>query len=105
MTLAERRAVALEELSRREPPARQRYPGETQPSGDMPDNPWQADAYFAERHRLDALDDCEPDWTDNDPANHPTAPSPCSVADLGGQLGPQHWGRHITDIHHDGNYL
>ncbi|WP_237313825.1 hypothetical protein [Streptomyces sp. AMCC400023] len=49
MSLDERRAAALTALGRRTPPARQRYPGETQPSGDMPDDPWQAEAYLAER--------------------------------------------------------
>ena len=52
MNLAERRAAALTALARREPPAQQRYPGETQPSGDMPDDPWQAEAYLAERDCL-----------------------------------------------------
>lgn len=45
----ERRAAALRALSRRTPPPVQRYPGETRPSGDMPEDPWRAEAYFAER--------------------------------------------------------
>lgn len=55
--LADRRTAALNALAQRTPPAQQRYPGETQPSGDMPDNPWQAAAYSAAR---DCLDDEEP---------------------------------------------
>lgn len=58
MSLADRRTAALNALTRRQPPARQqRYPGETQPSGDLPDDPWQAEAYLA-AHRW--LDDEEP---------------------------------------------
>lgn len=47
MSLADRRTAALNVLARRQPPAGQRYPGETQPSGDLPDDPWQAEAYLA----------------------------------------------------------
>jgi len=57
MSLADRRTTALNALARRTPPAQQRYPGETQPSGDLPDDPWQAEAYLAAR---DCLDDEEP---------------------------------------------
>jgi hypothetical protein len=57
MSLADRRTAALNALARRTPPAQQRYPGETQPSGDMPDDPWQAEAYLAAR---DCLDDEDP---------------------------------------------
>jgi hypothetical protein len=46
MSLADRRTAALTTLARRTPPA-QRYPGETQPSGDLPDDPRQAEAYLA----------------------------------------------------------
>lgn len=48
-TLDDRRAAALTALRRRTPPPAQRYPGETRPSGDMPEDPWEAEAYFAER--------------------------------------------------------
>ena len=51
--LADRRAAALNALARRTPPAQQRYPGETQPSGDLPDDPWQAEAYLAATRWLD----------------------------------------------------
>lgn len=53
MSLAARRAAALDALARRRPPAGQRFPGETQPSGDMPDDPWEAEVYLAERECLD----------------------------------------------------
>ena len=53
MSLAARRAAALDALARRHPPAGQRFPGETQPSGDLPDDPWQAEVYLAERDCLD----------------------------------------------------
>lgn len=53
VSLADRRTAALNTLARRTPPAQQRYPGETQPSGDMPDDPWQAAAYLAARDCLD----------------------------------------------------
>lgn len=45
-SLDDRRTAALNALARRTPPA-QRYPGETQPSGDLPDDPWQAEAHLA----------------------------------------------------------
>ena len=61
MSLADRRAAALSALGRRKPPAPQRYPGETQPSGDMPDDPWKVAAYFAERDCLYA------DWPEEEP--------------------------------------
>ena len=57
MSLAARRAAALNALARRQPSAGQRFPGETQPSGDMPDDPWEAEVYLAER---DCLDDAAP---------------------------------------------
>jgi hypothetical protein len=47
MSLAARRTAALATLARRTPPARQRFPGETQPSGDLPDDPRRAEAYLA----------------------------------------------------------
>jgi hypothetical protein len=47
MSVADRRVAALTALARRTPPAQQRYPGETQPSGDLPDDPQQAEAYLA----------------------------------------------------------
>ncbi|MFJ9012299.1 hypothetical protein [Streptomyces canus] len=53
MSLAARRTAALTALARRTPPARQRYPGETQPSGDLPDDPQQAEAYLAATRWLD----------------------------------------------------
>ena len=60
MSLADRRTAALTRLAGKQPPAQQRYPGETQPSGDMPDNPWQAEAYLAAR---DCADDTNlPAW-------------------------------------------
>lgn len=59
MSLAARRAAALAALASRQPPAGQRFPGETQPSGDMPDDPWEAEVYLAER-------DC-PDWVEEHP--------------------------------------
>lgn len=49
MSLDERRSAALTALRQRTPPSVQRYPGETRPSGDMPEDPWEAEAYFAER--------------------------------------------------------
>ena len=52
-SLADRRAAALNALTRRTPPAQQRYPGETQPSGELPDDPWQAEAYLAAARWLD----------------------------------------------------
>jgi hypothetical protein len=52
-SLAARRTAALTALARRTPPARQRYPGETQPSGDLPDDPQQAEAYLAATRWLD----------------------------------------------------
>ncbi|MEU9218833.1 hypothetical protein AB0D47_20055 [Streptomyces sp. NPDC048376] len=36
MTLADRQSAALAGLTRRQPPTRDPYPGETRPSGDMP---------------------------------------------------------------------
>lgn len=59
--LAERRTAALRALARRAHPARQRYPGETQPSGDLPDDPWQTEAYLAATRWLDPAD-CDPMW-------------------------------------------
>jgi hypothetical protein len=53
MSLADRRTAALTALAGRTPPARQRYPGETQPSGDLPDDPGQAEAYLAATRWLD----------------------------------------------------
>lgn len=50
---AGRRAAALNALARRTSPARPRFPGETQPSGDLPDDPWQAAAYLAATRWLD----------------------------------------------------
>ena len=52
-SLANRRTAALNTLAQRTPPAQQRYPGETQPSGDLPDDPWQAEAYLAATRWLD----------------------------------------------------
>lgn len=52
-SLADRRTAALNALAQRTPPAQQRYPGETQPSGDMPDDPQQAEAYLAATRWLD----------------------------------------------------
>ena len=52
-SLANRRTAALNTLAQRTPPARQRYPGETQPSGDMPDDPWQAETLLAATRWLD----------------------------------------------------
>lgn len=52
-SLADRRAAALNALAERTPPAQQNYPGETQPSGDMPDDPRQAEAYLAATRWLD----------------------------------------------------
>lgn len=51
--LANRRTAALNALAQRTPPAQQRYPGETQPSGDLPDDPCQAAAYLAATRWLD----------------------------------------------------
>jgi hypothetical protein len=53
VSLADRRTVALGALARRTPPA-QRYPDETQPSGDLPDDPRQAEAYLAATRWLDS---------------------------------------------------
>ncbi|MFJ4682016.1 hypothetical protein [Streptomyces sp. NPDC088789] len=46
MSLADRRAAALIALAHQTPPDQQRYPGETRPSGALPDDPWQAAAYL-----------------------------------------------------------
>ena len=53
MTLAARRTAALRALNQRPTPAQHRYPGETQPSGDLPDNPDQAEAYLTANRWLD----------------------------------------------------
>jgi hypothetical protein len=50
---ADRRAAALGALAHRTPPARQRHPGETQPSGDLPDDPGQAAVRLAATRWLD----------------------------------------------------
>jgi hypothetical protein len=55
-SLADRRTAALGALAHRTPPARQRYPGETQPSGDLPDDPRQAAAHLAASRWLDDKD-------------------------------------------------
>jgi hypothetical protein len=55
-SLADRRTAALTALAQRTPPAPQRYPGETQPSDDLPDDPWQAAAYLAATRWLDSED-------------------------------------------------
>ncbi|MFJ6659686.1 hypothetical protein ACIQNG_25535 [Streptomyces sp. NPDC091377] len=49
MSLADRRAAALTALAHQTPPApaQQRYPGETRPSGDLPEDPWRAAAHLA----------------------------------------------------------
>ncbi|MFC7906432.1 hypothetical protein [Streptomyces nigra] len=49
MTLADRRAAALRALTHRAAPGQHRYPGETQPSGDMPDDPVRAEPYLSAR--------------------------------------------------------
>jgi hypothetical protein len=49
VSLADRRAAALDQLARRTPSQEQRYPGETRPSGDMPEDPWEAARYLAAR--------------------------------------------------------
>lgn len=59
MNLDDRCTAALTALTRRTPPAQQRYPGETQPSGDLPDDPRQAAAYLAATRWL--VDDEETD--------------------------------------------
>ena len=100
-TLADRRAAALQALARRTPPARQRCPGETQPSGDRPDDPWQAGAYLAATRWLDDAADCEPIW-DLDDAVYVEA----GDRDL---LGQHATARQITDADTvplpDGSYL
>lgn len=48
-----RRTAALKALTRRTPSPQPRYPGETQPSGDLPDNPRQAEAYLVATRWLD----------------------------------------------------
>lgn len=53
MSLDDRRAAAIRALAHRQPPTQQRYPGETQPSGDLPDDPDQAEAYLAATRWLD----------------------------------------------------
>lgn len=53
MSLADRRTAALHALHRRPPTTAPRFPGETQPSGDLPDDPWQAEAYRAATRWLD----------------------------------------------------
>lgn len=57
MSLADRRAAALNALAARQQPARRGYPGETQPSGDLPDDPWQAAARLDERDAALATED------------------------------------------------
>lgn len=53
MSLADRQAAALEALRRRTPTTPQRYPGETHPSGDLPNDPDQAEAYLHSTRWLD----------------------------------------------------
>ncbi|MFF6966236.1 hypothetical protein ACFY9G_23075 [Streptomyces anthocyanicus] len=52
MSLAGRRAAALDVLARRQPPAGQ-FPGETRPSGDMPTDWRDALAYLDARDRME----------------------------------------------------
>ncbi len=52
MTLADRRSAALNRLAHRPPPTDQ-FPGETQPSGDMPLDWPQALAWLDARDRLE----------------------------------------------------
>ncbi|MGA5670023.1 hypothetical protein ACPCTG_31650 [Streptomyces pseudogriseolus] len=59
MTLADRQAAALTALRQRATTASPRFPGETQPSGDLPDDPDRAEAYLAATRWLDT-DDTEP---------------------------------------------
>lgn len=49
MSLADRRAAALTALARQSPADPHRWPDETKPSGDIPDDPQQAAAYLAAR--------------------------------------------------------
>lgn len=49
MSLADRRTAALAELARQRPAGPHPWHAETKPSGDVPDDPWEAAAYFAER--------------------------------------------------------
>jgi hypothetical protein len=53
VTLADRRTAALNALAHRTPPDRQYSPGETQPSGDLPDDPGQAAVHLAATRWLD----------------------------------------------------
>lgn len=59
MTLADRQAAALAALRRRAAATPQRFPGETQPSGDLPEDPWEAEAYLASTRWLD-IDSADP---------------------------------------------
>jgi hypothetical protein len=67
VTLADRRAAALAGLSRRQAPAEERFPGETQPSGDMPTDWRGAAAYFDARH-------CPKQDQEFTPMNKPSKP-------------------------------
>lgn len=51
-SLDERRAAALNALAQR--PSTSRFPGETQPSGDLPDDPEQAARILNARYQPDA---------------------------------------------------
>lgn len=59
MSLADRRAAALDALSRRQPPARQ-FPDETRPSGAMPTDWREALAYLDTRDRLEGGEEVPP---------------------------------------------
>ena len=53
MTLADRQTAALTALRQRATTVGTRFPGETQPSGDLPDDPDRAEAYLAATRWLD----------------------------------------------------
>jgi hypothetical protein len=53
VSLADRQTAALAALTRRQPPTRDPYPGETRPSGDMPVDWREALAYLNARDRLE----------------------------------------------------
>jgi hypothetical protein len=59
VTLADRQTAALAALRRRPDTAGTRFPGETHPSGDLPDDPDRAMAYLAATRWLD-IDHTEP---------------------------------------------
>lgn len=59
MSLTDRRAAALDALSRRQPPAGP-FPDETRPSGEMPTDWREALAYLDARDRMEGGEEVSP---------------------------------------------